>query len=183
MSLQKERPPLTPQSPRPIDPGEFRNVLGHLPTGVVVLATHTPGQPVGMAANSITSVSLDPPLIAVCAAHTSSTWPLIRSERRFCVSVLASHHEQISRQFSRSGADRFDGISWHHRDTGPALDDAIAWIDCELVAEHDAGDHTIAVARVRDLASAQDGRALVFFRGQYGRFVPSDLDQSRRENA
>ncbi|MEU6350683.1 flavin reductase family protein [Streptomyces sp. NPDC047072] len=169
--------------PKAIDPSEFRNVLGHLPTGVVVLATTTSGQPVGMAANSITSVSLDPPLISVCAAHTSSTWPLVRAERRFCVSVLASHHEQISRQFSRSGADRFGGIGWHHRDTGPALDDAIAWIDCELVAEHDAGDHTIAVARVLDLASAQNGRALVFFRGQYGQFVPSTLDQTRRENA
>ncbi|CAI7978327.1 hypothetical protein FRAHR75_460004 [Frankia sp. Hr75.2] len=63
------------------------------------------------------------------------------------------------------------------------LDDAIAWLDCELVEEHDAGDHTIAVARVLDLASAQDGRALVFFRGQYGRFVPTNLDQPRRENA
>ncbi|WP_189149249.1 flavin reductase family protein [Streptomyces lacrimifluminis] len=168
---------------RRIEPTEFRNVLGHLPTGVVVLAGTTTRGPVGMAANSITSVSLDPPLIAVCAARTSSTWPLIQREQRFCVSVLASHHEQVSRKFARSGTDRFAGVRWHHRATGPALDDAIAWLDCELVAEHDAGDHTIAVARVVDLASAQDGRALVFFRGQYGRFVPADLDQPRRENA
>ncbi|QQM38374.1 flavin reductase family protein [Streptomyces liliifuscus] len=181
MSLQSKRVADT-SVPKHIDPSEFRNVLGHLPTGVVVLAADASGQPVGMAANSITSVSLDPPLIAVCAARTSSTWPLIRREERFCVSVLAAHHEHISRQFSRSGADRFARISWHHRDTGPALDDAIAWIDCELVAEHDAGDHTIAVARVLDLASAQDGRALVFFRGQYGRFVPTGFEPSRREN-
>ncbi|MGW3106247.1 flavin reductase family protein [Streptomyces sp. NPDC001100] len=182
MSPQSERVANFSAS-RTIDPSEFRTVLGHLPTGVVVLAADTPGQPVGMAANSITSVSLDPPLIAVCAARTSSTWPQIRREQRFCVSVLASHHEQISRQFSRAGTDRFAGISWHHRDTGPALDDAIAWLDCELVTEHDAGDHTIAVARVLDLASARDGRALVFFRGQYGRFVPTDFDQPRRDNA
>ncbi|MFJ9005830.1 flavin reductase family protein [Streptomyces canus] len=183
MRLQKDTTSVTPMRSRHIGPNEFRTVLGHLPTGVVVLAATNSGRPVGMAANSITSVSLDPPLIAVCAARTSSTWPLIRHEERFCVSVLAAHHEQVSRQFSQSGADRFGGIGWHHRDTGPALDDAIAWLDCELVAEHDAGDHTIAVARVLDLASAQDGRALVFFRGQYGRFVPTDLDQSRRENA
>ncbi|MDH6219514.1 flavin reductase family protein [Streptomyces pseudovenezuelae] len=182
MASQSEQVANLP-GPRNIDPIEFRNVLGHLPTGVVVLAANAAGQPVGMAANSITSVSLVPPLIAVCAAHTSSTWPLIRHEQRFCVSVLASHHEQISRQFSRSGTDRFAGISWHHRDAGPALDDAIAWLDCELVTEHDAGDHTIAVARVLNLASAQDGRALVFFRGQYGRFEPTNLDLSRRENA
>jgi flavin reductase (DIM6/NTAB) family NADH-FMN oxidoreductase RutF len=64
-------------------------------------------------------------------------------------------------------------VPWHDRVSGPALDDAVAWLDCEMYAEYAAGDHTIAVARVLDLGAADDGRALVFFRGRYGRFTPN----------
>ncbi len=156
--------------------GEFRRVLGHLPTGVVVVAADTSDGLVGMAANSITSVSLEPRLVSVCPALTSSTWPKIRDAGRFCISILADHHEHASRQFAGSAADRFAGLSWHQRPGGPALDDAVAWLDCELYAEHPAGDHTIAVASVTGLKAMNGGRALVFFRGRYGQFVPNVTD-------
>lgn len=159
------------------NPGsEFRRVLGHLPTGVVVVAAETSDGPVGMAANSITSVSLEPRLVSVCAARTSSTWPKIRRAGRFCISILADHHEQASRQFAAPASNRFEGLEWHERPGGPALDDAVAWLDCELYAEYAAGDHTIAVASVMGLNAVNDGRALVFFRGRYGQFVPNMTD-------
>ncbi|MCD9199073.1 flavin reductase family protein [Aeromicrobium wangtongii] len=151
---------------------EFRKVLGHLPTGVVLVAAHTASGPVGMAVNSITSVSLDPPLVSICVARTSTSWPRIRSAGRFCISVLADHHEQTSRRFSAPGEDRFAGETWHDEPAGPALDGAVARLDCEMYAEYGAGDHTIVVARVAALDAVEDGHALVFFRGQYGRFVP-----------
>lgn len=159
---------------RTIEAREFRDVLGHLPTGVVVVAAFGHDGPSGMAANSITSVSLDPPLIAVCPARTSTTWPAIREAGRFCVSVLAEHDEQTSRRFALRGADRFAGVAWHQRVAGPGLDQAVAWIDCELDTEHVAGDHTIALGRVIDVAAAAGERALIFFRGHYGRFVPAE---------
>jgi flavin reductase (DIM6/NTAB) family NADH-FMN oxidoreductase RutF len=154
----------------------FRKVIGHLPTGVVIVAARSRDGLVGMAANSITSVSLRPQLVSVCAAFSSSTWPRIRAAGRFCISILADHHEQTSRRFAAPGVDRFAGVPWHDRLSGPALDDAVAWLDCELYAEYAAGDHTIAVARVLDLSAADDARALVFFRGHYGRFVPNERD-------
>ena len=156
-----------------IEPDHFRHVLGHLPTGVTVLTGHGPTGPVGMSANSLTSVSLDPPLLLVCPAKSSQTWPVIRGLRRFCVNVMARHHEPTVRRFAVRGIDRFEGSGYHDRDSGPALDDAIAWIDCELLHEHDAGDHTIAVCAVRDLEPAADGEPLVFFRGRYGTFGDS----------
>jgi len=160
--------------PRPgVTHQDFRRVLGHLPTGVVVVATRAEDGLVGMAVNSITSVSLEPRLVSICAARTSTTWPRIRRVGRYCISILAEHHEEASRQFARSGVDRFAGLTWHDRAGGPALDDAVAWLDCELYAEYAAGDHTIAVGSVTDLAAVEDRDALVFFRGQYGQFHPN----------
>lgn len=148
----------------------FREILGHLPTGVTVITAHTPDGPTGMAANSFTSVSLDPPLVLFCPAKTSSTWPAIRASGSLCVNVMAGHHEELIRQFSRKGGERFAGVEYAHEPTGPALADAVAWLGCEIEAEHDAGDHTIVVARVLRMDAGADLEPLVFLRGQYGRF-------------
>jgi 3-hydroxy-9,10-secoandrosta-1,3,5(10)-triene-9,17-dione monooxygenase reductase component len=150
----------------------YRQVLGHLPTGVtVVTAFQRGGEPAGMAANSLTSVSLEPPLILVCPAKSSTTWPLIREVGRFCVNVMASHQAELCRRFAAVGADRFAEVEWHSRPSGPALDDAIAWLDCEICDEHDAGDHTIVIAQVASLDASGDGVPLVFFKGRYGTFA------------
>jgi 3-hydroxy-9,10-secoandrosta-1,3,5(10)-triene-9,17-dione monooxygenase reductase component len=154
----------------------FRHVLGHLPTGVTVITAHGADEPTGMAANSVTSVSLDPPLILFCPAKSSETWPAIRSAGRFCVNIMAGHHEEATRRFALKGVDRFSGVSYSQRDTGPALDDAVAWIECSLRDEHDAGDHTIVVADVLAIEAASGGAPLVFFRGRYGTFLAPDPD-------
>jgi len=160
--------------PQPIDSDRFRHVLGHLPTGVTVVTAHHASGPVAMSANSVTSVSLDPPLILFCPAKSSETWPKIRAGGRFCVNVFAAHHEEASRRFSQKGVDRFAGVSWHDRGSGPALDDAVAWIECTIDAEHEAGDHLIVVGAVDELdVLAEGGEPLVFFRGRYGRFSSS----------
>jgi flavin reductase (DIM6/NTAB) family NADH-FMN oxidoreductase RutF len=153
-----------------IAPEHFRTVLGHLPTGVTVITANGEFEPTGMAANSVTSVSLDPPLILVCPARSSETWPAIRATGQFCVNVMAGHHERLCRQFALKEQNRFAGVSWHQRQAGPALDDAAAWIDCAIRDEHDAGDHTIVVADVLAVEAAPDPVPLVFFRGRYGTF-------------
>jgi flavin reductase (DIM6/NTAB) family NADH-FMN oxidoreductase RutF len=155
-----------------LDPSRFRQVLSHLPTGVTAVTAHRPSGPIGMACNSVTSVSLDPPLMLVCVGKSSETWPEIRAAGRFCVNVMAAHHEDTCLQFSRKGTERFAGIGWHPRPAGPALDDALAWIECSLRDEHDAGDHTIVVADVLAMDARASGSPLIFFRGRYGTFGP-----------
>jgi flavin reductase (DIM6/NTAB) family NADH-FMN oxidoreductase RutF len=155
---------------REISAEQFRHVLGHLPTGVTVIAAHGEDGPLGMAANSVTSVSLEPPLILFCPAKSSTTWPPIRDAGRCCVNIMAGHHEEVTRRFSQRGIDRFAGVGYSDRETGPALDDAVAWIECELRDEHDAGDHTIVVAEVLAIEAADSVSPLVFFRGRYGTF-------------
>ena len=158
-----------------IDPDRFRQVLGHLPTGVTVVAAHHPSGPVAMSANSVTSVSLDPPLILFCPAKSSTSWPRIHESGRFCVNVFAAHHGEVSERFAAQSVDRFEGVSWHSRPAGPALDDAVAWIECTIDAEHEAGDHLIVVGAV-DQLDVREGEAnpLVFFRGRYGAFSAND---------
>lgn len=125
-----------------------------------------------MSANSVTSVSLEPPLILFCPAKTSRTWPRIRERGRFCVNVFAAHHAEASGRFAAVGLERFDGIAWHPRPAGPALDDAGAWIECTIHVEHEAGDHLIVVGAVDALDAREDGDPpLVFFRGAYGSFA------------
>ena len=147
---------------------EFRRVLGHLPTGVTVVTAFTPEGPRGLSANSVTSVSLDPPLILFCPAKSSETWPALREAGRFVVNVMAGHHAPLIRRVAAKGVDRFEGVEFSERPTGPGLVDAVAWIECSLRDEHDAGDHTIVVADVLGIEAAEDVDPLVFYRGRYG---------------
>jgi 3-hydroxy-9,10-secoandrosta-1,3,5(10)-triene-9,17-dione monooxygenase reductase component len=157
--------------PQAITQAEFRRVLGHLPTGVTVLTAFGAHGPNGMAANSVTSVSLEPPMILFCPAKSSSTWPDLRGARTFCVNVMASHHAPLCSRFAQKDIDRFDGVDWHTRPGGPALDDAVAWLQCEIFAEHDAGDHTVVIANVTAIEASPEGAPLVFYKGRYGTFA------------
>ncbi len=157
----------------PIDSARYRQVLGHFATGVTVITAMHDGQPVGMAANSFTSVSLDPPLVAFCAAHASTTWPLIQAGGHYCVNVLSDKQEEICRRFAAKDTDRFLGVGWKPAESGcPILEDVLAWIDCVIDAEHAAGDHVIVVGRVIGMDVADDGRPLLFYRGGYGNLEP-----------
>ena len=152
------------------DSATFRRVLGHYPTGVcVITAIADGGTPVGMAIGSFTSVSLDPPLVAFFPDRRSSSWPRIRAAGRFCANVLASDQEHICRRFAMSGADRFADISHRVSANGsPILDGVVAWIDCDLHAVHEAGDHFIVLGRVKELEVENARPPLLFFQGAYG---------------
>jgi 3-hydroxy-9,10-secoandrosta-1,3,5(10)-triene-9,17-dione monooxygenase reductase component len=131
------------------------------------------GRPLGLAVNSFTSVSLRPPLVAFCVATSSATWPRLRAVGAFCVNILAEDQEALSRVFATHGLDRFEGVGWRPSPSGaPVLAGVLAWIDCTVDAEYEAGDHLIVVGRVRELDLAHEGRPLVFYRGGYGRFEP-----------
>lgn len=156
------------------DDRRFRDVLGHFPTGVTVItAIDAAGQPAGFAVGSFTSVSLDPPLVAFLPGRSSTTFPKVREAASFCVNVLGSHQEEVSRLFATRGADKFSRLAWTPAPSGaPVLEGASAWLDCTIETIHEAGDHLIVVGRVHELDVAHAGPPLVFFRGGYGRFEP-----------
>jgi len=158
-----------------IRPGgeDFRLVLGQFVTGVTIITAMDGDEPAGVAANSFTSVSIDPPLVLFCVGRTSTTWPRIEAARRFAVNILGEHQEELSRLFATKGADRFGRVDWHVGVGGsPVLHDVLAYLDCEFWAEYDGGDHIIVVGRVLDLGVTHDAGPLVFFRGEYVRLSP-----------
>lgn len=160
--------------PDRVDRVSFRTVLGRFATGVTVV-TATDETPVGLSVGAFFSVSLDPPLVGFCVRRASRTWPRIQAAGTFCVNVLAADQEEVSRRFATTGFDRFEGVDWAPTATGaPKLDGSIAWIECDIDAVHEAGDHDICVGRVLDLGVEEDeGGPLVFFRGGYGTFEPA----------
>jgi flavin reductase (DIM6/NTAB) family NADH-FMN oxidoreductase RutF len=147
----------------------LRHVMSHFCSGVAVVTSLADGATFGMAVQSFTSLSLDPPLVSICPARTSTSWPPIRDTGRFCVNILASSQEHLSRRFAISGGDKFAGVDWEPTSAGlPGLTGALAWIDCSIEAEHPAGDHTIVIGAVLDLRLGEDPDGpLLFFRGQY----------------
>ena len=115
------------------DEAKFRQVLGHFPTGVVVITAVNDGAPAGLAVGSFASVSLDPPLIGFFPGRSSTSWPQIEKAGQFCVNILGEHQEDICRIFASKGADKFATIGWKRGRTGaPILNDIVGWIECEI---------------------------------------------------
>ncbi len=148
-----------------VDPAAFRTVLGHFSTGIVVV---TGEGPVGMTAQSVASLSLEPPLVLFCPAKASTTWPSIRRAGAFCLNILAADQQDLCTVFARSGGDKFLGVRWRSGITGaPILADTLAHVECQLVDVHEGGDHDIAIGRVVALDVQRDAQPLLFFRGKF----------------
>ncbi|MFJ8982401.1 flavin reductase family protein [Streptomyces sp. NPDC102282] len=146
----------------------FRRVLGHFPTGVVVVTAMHDDAPVGFAVGSFASVSLDPPMVGFFPDRASTTWPRIQRAGAFVVNVLGDHQRDVCRAFATSGSDKFRTVSWHQAANGaPVIHDANAWIECDISAVTEAGDHWFVLGLVRDLAVVSDRSPLLFFQGGY----------------
>lgn len=155
-----------------IPPMELRRVMGSFATGVTVVTCQVGPRTHGITVNSLTSVSLDPPLILVCIDHKAIAHELIPLAGAFGVSILSERQPEISDYFARRvGLDPVDELAQvpHHpgRTGVPLLDGAIATLECRLVASHPGGDHVIFVADVLAAQIHSELPPLLFFRGQY----------------
>nr|WTB36241.1 flavin reductase family protein [Streptomyces sp. NBC_00830] len=156
----------------PVDPGEFRRVLGYFASGITVVTAHDADGPAGFACQSFASLSLHPPLVTFMVARTSTTWPRIARAGAFCVNILGAEQGALCRGFAVSGADKFAGVTYGAAPaTGsPLLASVPAWVDCRIQAVHTGGDHLIVVGRVEALGAADGVGPLLFHRGAFGRF-------------
>lgn len=151
-----------------LDPADFRRLLGRFATGVSIITLTLPdGRPAGMTANTLTSVSLDPPLALVCIDHAAELYDALLAAPGFVLNILEASQEALSRRFAAKHLDRFDGIGYHTSPEGqPILDGVLASIECAPHATFPGGDHTIVVGRVLR-GTTTDGAPLVYFRGGY----------------
>jgi flavin reductase (DIM6/NTAB) family NADH-FMN oxidoreductase RutF len=145
------------------DTAMFKEAVGRFVTGVTVVTALEDGKPVGFTCQSFVSLSLDPPLVALAPAKSSTSWPRIAKAGRFCVNVLGDHQLAVSRKFAVSGGDKFAGVRWHSATGGaPIIDGSLAWVNCHLEFIHDAGDHELVIGRVLDLGLGE-GSPLLFY--------------------
>ena len=148
----------------------LRRALGAFATGVtIVTARAETGEPAGFTANSFTSVSLEPPLLLVCLAHTARSYKVFREVASFAVNVLAAEQEETARRFASAGADKFGSTPWHPGRMGaPLIEGCLATFDCAMHERLTAGDHDILMGRVIGF-SRREGEALLFHGGAYQR--------------
>ena len=147
----------------------FRAALGRFATGVAFVTSAPDGEPAGLIVNSLTSVSLEPPLVSFCPSRSSLTWSRMRRAGRFGVNVLGRQHERFAMRAAPAGADRFADLNWELGPRGvPLLSDALVTLECEILAEHPAGDHWIVVGQVDNLHISANKHPLVFFAGAFG---------------
>jgi flavin reductase (DIM6/NTAB) family NADH-FMN oxidoreductase RutF len=155
----------------------LRSVFGAFATGITVV-TVSSEIPLGMTANSFTSVSLSPPLALVCVKRDAALHDAILEDEQFAVSVLSSTQEEVARYFADHsrprGEEEFSLIDWvPGPSTGaPILGEALAWVECKLSAVYDGGDHSIFLGSVLDLGRGTGDDALLFHHGRFQRLFP-----------
>lgn len=151
-------------------PHALRAVFGIFPTGVVAVAAEIDRKPIGLAASSFTSVSLDPPLVSISIANNSKTWPDLRRAAHLGVTILADHHGGLARQLSGPVDGRFEGIEIAHSGSGGlVIVDGLAQFDTSIYREVQAGDHSIVLLELHAVAHVDAASPLVFHRSAFHR--------------
>lgn len=167
--LERRAPRASPEYRAGSDARTFRDALGCFATGVTVVTAMCPdGTPIGLTANSFTSVSLDPPLLLVCVANGAGSAPFLRAADRFAVNVLQIGQQPTSNRFAGKGEDRFAATPWEAGEYGtPVLTGSLSSFECAREAVHDGGDHFILVGRVLKAIFEPRRDPLLYFRGKY----------------
>src|SRR3954452_24142870 len=129
-------PAIQPAEPG-LDEHGLRVAFGRFATGVAFITTEVDGTPLGLIVSSFAAVSLRPPLVSFCPSRDSITWQRMRRAGRCTINILAARHGSFARRAASPGADRFGEPD--------VMRDAVAVIECDLAAEHAAGDHWIVV--------------------------------------
>jgi 3-hydroxy-9,10-secoandrosta-1,3,5(10)-triene-9,17-dione monooxygenase reductase component len=145
--------------PGTVSGAKFRRVMGHFPTGVTIVTGLADSAPAGLTIGSFTSVSLTPPLVGFFPHVQSRTWAAMAEYGKFSVNVLGAGQDATCAHFAVTG-----GL--------PVLDEAIAWIDCDVWAVHEVGDHLFVVGEVMALEHREDDpQPLVSYRGRLGGYT------------
>lgn len=156
-----------------------RQIMGRFATGVTVITTRFGDEVSGMTANAVISLSLDPPLVAVCVDRGASMHAYLSQGGCFAINILRLDDEDISNRFAKPGPKDFSDLRVEEGQTGaPILSDALAWLDCRLVQTVETGDHDLFLGE--PLAGATgEGAPLLYYGGQYDRLVSGTVREDR----
>lgn len=157
------------------DAAHLRRVMGRFATGVTIITTRLDNELHGMTANSVTSVSLDPPLVLVCVDKSAETHDMLMKAGVFAVNILGQGQAEIARRFATKELHSQHGLTdvpHTFAVTGsPVIEGCLAYLDCRTVAEHQGGDHTIFVGEIMEAREVKNDEPLLFYRGEYRRLA------------
>jgi flavin reductase (DIM6/NTAB) family NADH-FMN oxidoreductase RutF len=147
----------------------YRETIGRFATGVAIVTAQSEEGPVGMTANALCSLSLDPLLLLVCIDNAARTLAPIESSGRFAVNVLRAEQRTLADAFASKARkqEHFAGVAWRLHQRVPVLERSLAWLVCDLRELHPGGDHTIGIGAVTDMGQDASGRPLVWYEGRY----------------
>ncbi len=150
-------------------PRAYRDTVGRFATGVAIVTSTGPGGPAGMTTNAVASLSLDPLLLLVCFDRGSRTLDVVRASERFAVNILRAGDEALAAVFAskRVAREKFESVTHSESHGVPVLDDALAWVTCELRELLPGGDHVIGIGEVIGVGVEREGDPLVWFGGRY----------------
>jgi flavin reductase (DIM6/NTAB) family NADH-FMN oxidoreductase RutF len=153
----------------PVAPQRFRDVMAHFSTGVTVVTANGNSGPVGMTANAVCSLSLDPVLLLVCFANGARTLRVVRETKRFGVNVLAHGQQDLAHLFASKAPEptKFAGVQHTVQDGIPVIEGTIAWVGCTLQELIPGGDHTIGIGAVTAAETGHEDAPLTWYRGAY----------------
>ncbi len=157
----------------PVTNQNFRMAWSQFGTGVTVITTLEPGGKVhGMTANGVVSVSLDPPLALACIGHNRNSYPLIKMNQRFAISILNTEQRNVAIHYTNPPVQRGpdDAIPFVKLGESMAIGGSLAAMDCRVISEHEEGDHTLFVAEVEQLVLGE-GEPMLWMQGKFGRFT------------
>lgn len=152
------------------DSSQFRQIMGCFATGITVVTTHRDdGVGVGLTVNSLTSVSLDPPLVLFCIDKKAALYPVYKSAELFAFNILGEDQEDISRHFSDHHHHAKPENLWDKPQDGcPIIRQTLGWMICKKATDYEGGDHQIIVGEVTNLHKYSGHRdPLLYFHGRY----------------
>jgi len=155
------------------DQAALRKAFACFPSGVTAICGLLDDVPTGMSASSFTTVSLEPALVSVCVAKTSTTWPKLRGLPQLGVSVLAEGHSDVATSLSAKVGDRFASVQWVATESGSVfVRGSTLWLECTVEKEVPAGDHHIVVMRIRTLEMYPDVAPMIFHGSNFRKLAP-----------
>jgi len=150
----------------------FVRVMGSFASGVTIITViGKDGQPHGLTASALSSLSLEPRMLLICINERSSTLEQIKEAGSFAVNILAAEQQEVAQQFATRKEDRFGGVRWRPgMETGsPILDGSLAYAECRLRDTCKGGDHVIVMGEVV-AGDAHEAEPLLYFRQRYGTY-------------
>ena len=156
----------------PVDRERYRALAGAFPTGVTIISTRdADGAPRGLTTQAFIGLSTEPPLVLVAIDRSSRTLAALRRSGSFVVNFLRAGSEDVATRFASKVEDKFTGVSWRPSDAAPGApilhESSVAYAECVVQQELEAGDHWVFVARVEG-GEVLGGAPLMYYRRTYG---------------